>query len=69
PPDPTIPSGRSWEVPRARGAPAVARAGVTRELAAWGWPRERVQDVVLAVSEVVGNALRHTTGPVRLTLT
>ncbi|MYV97271.1 ATP-binding protein [Streptomyces sp. SID3343] len=47
---------------------AAAREGVARELAGWGWSHEFARGVVLVVSEVVGNALRHTTGPVRLSV-
>ena len=40
----------------------------TANLLAWGVTRERVEDVVLCLSELVTNALRHTVGPAHMYL-
>jgi anti-sigma regulatory factor (Ser/Thr protein kinase) len=40
----------------------------TANLLAWGAARPRVDEVVLCLSELVTNALRHTAGPARMRL-
>jgi anti-sigma regulatory factor (Ser/Thr protein kinase) len=39
--------------------PSVARHRVRDWLAAWAWPADQLDDIVLAVSEAVGNAVEH----------
>lgn len=38
---------------------SVARARVRRWLAEWAWPEDQLDDIVLAVSEAVSNAIEH----------
>jgi anti-sigma regulatory factor (Ser/Thr protein kinase) len=38
---------------------SVARARVRRWLAGWSWPADQLDDIVLAVSEAVSNAIEH----------
>ena len=38
---------------------SVSRAGVRRWLAGWSWPADQLDDIVLAVSEAVSNAIEH----------
>ncbi|MFE3200370.1 ATP-binding protein [Embleya sp. NPDC059237] len=56
-------------LPNTPGTSARVRAEVRGRLRTWGWPEERADDVVQVVSELVGNALRHTGGEARLRLT
>lgn len=49
-------------------APAQARHAVAERLRAWGVPAERVDDLVLATSELVTNALVHARPPIDLRL-
>ncbi|MFE3450776.1 ATP-binding protein [Nonomuraea sp. NPDC059194] len=58
----------SWSLPADLSSVPKARRLTRTRLAAWGL--EKVGDVVeLLVSELVTNALRHTSGPCRLSLT
>ncbi|MFF7244584.1 ATP-binding protein [Embleya sp. NPDC008237] len=59
---------RMWTLSNAPGILGQVRAAVRDTLDAWGWPPERTDDVVQVVSELVGNALRHTCGEAELTL-
>jgi hypothetical protein len=38
---------------------SVARGAVRRWLAAWSWPADQLDDIVLAVNEAVSNATEH----------
>lgn len=49
---------RRWEIPLDSGAPRLARRGLISTLAPVV-PPERLEDVVLAASELVTNAVRH----------
>ncbi|MGR8012066.1 ATP-binding protein [Streptomyces hypolithicus] len=49
----------SWRIPREPGAFAHARALVRTSLETWDWPPERIEVMVLLVSELVTNAHRH----------
>ncbi|MFC4498084.1 MULTISPECIES: ATP-binding protein [Streptomyces] len=55
-------------LPHTRRAPSIARHVSERWLKATD-PVDRVSDAVLVVSELVTNAVRHTSDPCRLTLT
>jgi anti-sigma regulatory factor (Ser/Thr protein kinase) len=50
-------------------APARARAFSWGVLASWGAPEARREDVGLAVSELVANAIRHARPPLRIRVT
>ncbi|QFR02135.1 ATP-binding protein [Streptomyces phaeolivaceus] len=67
----TTRSSTSRRVPlaRSRHAPAVARGITARWLAVRGVPPGAAAEAVLAVSELVANTVRHTSGPCTLTLT
>ncbi|MEU9167398.1 SpoIIE family protein phosphatase [Streptomyces sp. NPDC048420] len=56
-----------WELPSDPAVVSRSRAAVTRQLAAWGLD-ELSFTVELVASELVTNAIRHATGPVRLRL-
>ncbi|MCX5360059.1 SpoIIE family protein phosphatase [Streptomyces sp. NBC_00124] len=56
-----------WDVPSDPAAVSRFRAAVTEQLAAWGL-EELSFTVELVASELVTNAIRHATGPVRLRL-
>ncbi|MGW2255895.1 SpoIIE family protein phosphatase [Kitasatospora sp. NPDC001660] len=56
-----------WEVAAAPEAVAQARAEATRRLAGWGLD-EAVFATELVLSELVTNAIRHATGPIRVRL-
>ncbi|WP_143658232.1 ATP-binding protein [Embleya scabrispora] len=56
-------------LPDSPGTLSRVRAEVRDRLGTWGWPDERADDVVQVVSELVGNALRHTGGEARVRLT
>ncbi|MGX1274317.1 ATP-binding protein [Streptomyces phaeoluteigriseus] len=60
---------RCVALPRSRHAPAVARKVTARWLASGHTASTIASDVVLVVSELVTNTLRHTGGPCLLTLT
>src|SRR5690606_4543745 len=62
------PRRAGWEVWRLPDAVGHARRFTARTLRSWG-VREDADAVLLAVSELVTNALVHTQGPVRLDLT
>jgi anti-sigma regulatory factor (Ser/Thr protein kinase) len=53
----------SIELERNVRAPAIARAAVSEQLMATGIDGSLGQTIVLLVSEVVSNAVRHSTGP------
>ncbi|MEV6165581.1 SpoIIE family protein phosphatase [Streptomyces sp. NPDC052052] len=57
----------SWDVPSDPAAVADVRARTSRVLKAWGL-EELEMTTELIVSELVTNALRHATGPIRLRL-
>ncbi|MFH9657283.1 SpoIIE family protein phosphatase [Streptomyces sp. NPDC017248] len=63
------PLRESWTVWRVPEAVRHARRFTRRTLRAWGMPQDTVDAALLAVSELVTNALVHTGGPVRLDLT
>ncbi|MEU5520016.1 SpoIIE family protein phosphatase [Streptomyces sp. NPDC047860] len=56
-----------WDLPDDPAVVAEARRNTTRQLAQWGLD-ELVFTTELVVSELVTNAIRHATGPVRLRL-
>jgi anti-sigma regulatory factor (Ser/Thr protein kinase) len=56
-----------WELPSDPEVVSRSRAAVTEQLAAWGLD-ELSFTVELVASELVTNAIRHATGPVRLRL-
>ncbi|WP_455361342.1 ATP-binding protein [Streptomyces sp. SYSU K21746] len=51
--------GHGWRVAQGPGAFAHARDLAREALEKWGWPPERIEVVVLLVSELVTNAHRH----------
>jgi anti-sigma regulatory factor (Ser/Thr protein kinase) len=55
------------ELPQDRTAPAAARAGTRKVLGAWRLPR-LLDPLLLVVSELVGNAVRHGRPPVAMLL-
>ncbi|MFC4587172.1 ATP-binding protein [Sphaerisporangium corydalis] len=57
----------SWDLTDDRAIVAEARGTARRALASWGLA-DLVDDVVLIVSELVGNAVTHGAAPVRLSL-
>ncbi|GAB2878713.1 SpoIIE family protein phosphatase [Streptomyces deserti] len=57
----------SWDVPLDPAAVADIRARATRQVVAWGYP-DLAMTTELVVSELVTNALRYASGPVRLRL-
>ncbi|GAB2746395.1 SpoIIE family protein phosphatase [Streptomyces bullii] len=57
----------SWDVPLDPAAVADIRARATRQVESWGC-RELAMTTELVVSELVTNAIRHASGPVRLRL-
>ncbi|MFE7772704.1 ATP-binding protein [Streptomyces sp. NPDC057445] len=66
-PDRELTVAGPWRLPRAPDACGQARRAVCGTLADWGL--DHLSDTAeLLVSELVGNALLHTYGPVRLTL-
>ncbi|MFC8240387.1 SpoIIE family protein phosphatase [Streptomyces chartreusis] len=64
-----LPSDRtaSWDVPDEASAVARVRAAATRTLERWGLEEEAFT-TELILSELVTNALRHATGPIRVRL-
>ncbi|MEV6209548.1 ATP-binding protein [Kitasatospora sp. NPDC051914] len=58
-------ASRVWakEFTADHGSVRLARNGVHVELVAWGWARERADDVALICSELVTNAIRHACRP------
>lgn len=58
----------SCELPGDPALVAKAREMVRRTLAEWGVPPGALDDMVLVVSELVGNAIAHGAPPVLLTL-
>ncbi|WP_028813331.1 ATP-binding protein [Streptomyces flavidovirens] len=52
-------TGRSWRIARGPGAFAHARDLARQTLESWSWPHDRIEVVVLLVSELVTNAHRH----------
>ncbi|MGX1881479.1 ATP-binding protein [Streptomyces sp. NPDC055287] len=52
-------TGSSWRIPQGPGAFAHARDLAREKLESWSWPPERIEVVVLLVSELVTNAHRH----------
>ena len=65
----TRPLRESWTVWRVPEAVRQARRFTRRTMRAWGVPADALDAVLLVVSELVTNALVHTSGPVRLDLT
>ncbi|NJQ01608.1 ATP-binding protein [Streptomyces zingiberis] len=63
------PAGRAgpWPLPRSGEACALARRAVRHTLSSWALG-DLADTAELLVSEVVANALRHTRGPVQLTV-
>ncbi len=57
----------AWDVPDDPAAVARVRAAATRTLDAWGLAEEAFT-TELILSELVTNALRHATGPIRVRL-
>ncbi|MDQ1007511.1 PAS domain S-box-containing protein [Streptomyces sp. V4I23] len=57
----------SWDVPADPSAVADVRAGVTRQVRAWGF-EELAMTTELVVSELVTNAIRYAAPPIRLRL-
>ncbi|MFF3322331.1 ATP-binding protein [Streptomyces sp. NPDC002889] len=51
--------GRVWRIPQGQGAFAHARDLTAAALKTWDWAPERIEVVVLLVSELVTNAHRH----------
>ncbi|MBM7814194.1 ATP-binding protein [Saccharothrix algeriensis] len=64
---PTVNPVVEYSPPRGPGGAGLARDFTRRTLAAWGY-RGVHDDVVLAVSELVANAVRHAGGPAVLRL-
>ncbi|WP_063764889.1 ATP-binding protein [Streptomyces aureus] len=62
-------TGHRVTLARSRHAPEVARRIAARWLSARGVPPGPASDVLLVVSELVTNTLRHTSGTCTLTLT
>ncbi|MFF4739417.1 SpoIIE family protein phosphatase [Streptomyces sp. NPDC001262] len=56
-----------WELPADPAVVAQARADVTRQLADWGL-EEAVFTTELILSELITNAIRHASGPIRVRL-
>ncbi|MEU9114036.1 SpoIIE family protein phosphatase [Streptomyces sp. NPDC048483] len=56
-----------WEVPSDPAAVADARADISRQLTGWGLD-ETVFTSELILSELITNAIRHATGPIRVRL-
>jgi anti-sigma regulatory factor (Ser/Thr protein kinase) len=65
----TRPLRESWTVWRVPEAVRHARRFTRRTLRSWGVPDDKMDGVLLAVSELVTNALVHTDGQVRLDIT
>ncbi|AXI78754.1 SpoIIE family protein phosphatase [Peterkaempfera bronchialis] len=65
----TLPADRvaDWEVPSDPAAVARVRAAVTEKLAEWGLD-EVAFTTELVLSELITNAIRHATGPIRVRL-
>ncbi|WP_374193078.1 SpoIIE family protein phosphatase [Streptomyces sp. AV19] len=65
----TLPADRiaEWELPSDPAVVARARADVTRQLAEWGL-EEAVFTTELILSELITNAIRHASGPIRVRL-
>ncbi|WP_217169818.1 SpoIIE family protein phosphatase [Streptomyces sp. AC512_CC834] len=55
-----------WDVPEDPSAVAGIRAQVTRRLDAWGLEETLAFNTELMISELVTNAIRYATGPIRL---
>ncbi|GAA4990354.1 SpoIIE family protein phosphatase/ATP-binding protein [Streptomyces hyderabadensis] len=55
-----------WDVPEDPAVVAGVRADVTRQLDAWGLDETLVFNTELMISELVTNAIRYATGPIRL---
>ena len=62
------PGSLSLELERNVGAPGVARVAVSEQLEAAGIDGDFKETVVLLVSEVVSNAVRHSEGPADATI-
>ncbi|MET9776554.1 SpoIIE family protein phosphatase [Streptomyces sp. NPDC006367] len=58
----------TWELPHDRTAPAAARGLVRDRLRSWGLGEETIEATELIVSELVTNAVRYGTPPLRLRL-
>ncbi|WP_042368455.1 SpoIIE family protein phosphatase [Streptacidiphilus neutrinimicus] len=54
----------TWRLPARPDAPARARARIAALLRQWGAADDTTETVLLLVSELVANAVRHATGPV-----
>ncbi len=63
------PPAASMELTFDPSAPARARAFSWGVLASWGAPEARREDVGLALSELVANAIRHARPPLRIRVT
>jgi anti-sigma regulatory factor (Ser/Thr protein kinase) len=57
----------SWDLPTDPAVVSTARSQVLRQLTEWGLP-DLATTTELIVSELVTNAIRHATGPIRLRL-
>ncbi|MFF4775287.1 ATP-binding protein [Microtetraspora fusca] len=67
-PEPSEDFTATWELPQRLSSTCMARRVTRARLSAWGLPGETIDIAELLVSEVAGNALRHTHGPVQLSL-
>ena len=63
----TVHTTCTWVLPGTPESPGEARRQVTERLRHWGHP-QLADDVVLVISELVTNAVRHGAGPVWHTL-
>ncbi|MFF3766120.1 SpoIIE family protein phosphatase [Streptomyces sp. NPDC001922] len=57
-----------WDVPSDPSAVARVRADVTRKLGEWGVDEDMVFTTELILSELITNAIRYATGPIRVRL-
>ncbi|GAA1928470.1 SpoIIE family protein phosphatase [Streptantibioticus ferralitis] len=57
-----------WELPCDPAAVAGARAKATRQLAQWNLDEETIFTTELILSELITNAVRHASGPIRVRL-
>ncbi|WP_084517932.1 ATP-binding protein [Microtetraspora niveoalba] len=58
----------TWELPQRLSSTCMARRVTRARLTKWGLPDDTIDTVELLVSELAANALRHTQGPVQLSL-
>ncbi|MCC5577162.1 ATP-binding protein [Microtetraspora sp. AC03309] len=58
----------TWELPQRLASTCMARRVTRARLNTWGLPQDTIDVAELLVSELAGNALRHTHGPVQLSL-